>query len=170
MRKSRASPERWNFQVLSIPSNWEEKAEMSSRWETELEPGFRECQNRCVPRVKILIPYLIGREAPVVPRKPGVQQVLAIPEVRSKTLSRSKEPPKVRWFRGRRQSRWSGQRRSVEKKNVSLGPHAHTHTLKSADSSIHQSIISISISQMQKKRRRRRSVVKIHSSLLAHRV
>lgn len=103
MRKSRASPGRWNFQVLSIPSNWEEKAEMSSRWETELEPGFRECQNRCVLRVKILIPYLIGREAPVVPRKPGVQQVLAIPEVRSKTLSRSKEPPKVRWFRGRRQ-------------------------------------------------------------------
>lgn len=47
------------------------------------------------------IPYLIGREAPVVPKKPGAQQVLAIPEVRSKTLSRSKEPPKVAMVQGK---------------------------------------------------------------------
>ena len=38
-----------------------------------------------------MIPYLTGREAPAAPKRPGVQRVLASPEVRStKTLSRSK--------------------------------------------------------------------------------
>jgi hypothetical protein len=78
----------------SIPSNWEEKAGLSSRWETELEPVKPESQQvffffcafavRAELAMNVMCAYLTGRAARAVPMRPGAQQELASPAAHSR--------------------------------------------------------------------------------------
>lgn len=72
----------------STSSNWEENAEGSSRWETELVPATQSKMRLIFGRLEYVeegssgIGYLIATEERAVPTKPG-EQGLASPEARS---------------------------------------------------------------------------------------
>lgn len=72
---------------MCIPSNWEEKAGLSSRWETELEPvpEKKRMSIRVLVSGSTLNPYLTGRAERAAPKRPGArwQEEPASPGVRS---------------------------------------------------------------------------------------
>lgn len=82
---------------LSIPSNWDEKAGLSSRWETELEPIEVKKKYEFVCSgdfcgLEMHCAYLTETAARAAPRRPGARQEPASPVVRStKTWSFERE-------------------------------------------------------------------------------